>query len=397
MQWRQIARGKSGHKYTLIGVLLLAMTVGPIPGAVGAEFRSGAPQAILVEVETGATLYEKAADEKISPASMSKLMTLAIVFRALKAGQLRLSDEFIMSEHAWRTGGAPSRTSAMMVPVNTREPLDQLIQGIIVQSGNDASIAVAEGIAGSEQAFAALMNKEAKRIGLKNSSFANPTGLYDPDQIMTVRDLAILARYLIAEFPDYYKMFGQKEFPYRRHKFYNRNRLLSRDLGVDGLKTGHLERAGYGVVASAVRKGRRLIAVVAGLETSDDRWKEASRLIDWGFNGFGKFKLFNDGEVVGQARVWGGEKWFVPVAGRGDIRVLLPRDPAAQKVSAHVVYSGPLKPPVKRGDRVAVLEVVSVGGVSNEVPLYATEDIPPASKWRQGLDSLFHLAFGWVP
>lgn len=377
--------------------LLLPVSIAWALQAAAAEFRSGAPQAILVEAKTGATLYEKAADEQIAPASMSKLMTLAIIFRALKSGHLRLTDEFIMSEHAWRTGGAPSRTSAMMVPVNTSEPLDKLIQGIIIQSGNDAAIAVAEGIAGSEQAFADLMNKEARRIGLKNSSFANPTGLNHPEQLMTVRDLAILSRYLIAEFPDYYKMFGQKEFHYRRHKFYNRNRLLFRDIGVDGLKTGHLKRSGYGVVVSAKRGARRLIAVVAGLETQDDRWREAARLVEWGFEGFRKFKLFDDGEVVGQARVWGGAQWYVPVAGRGDIRVLLPRYPASQKLAAHVVYDGPLKPPVRVGDQVATLKVVSTSGVSNEVPLYATQDVPAASKWRQGLDSLFHLAFGWLP
>jgi serine-type D-Ala-D-Ala carboxypeptidase (penicillin-binding protein 5/6) len=381
----------------VFALIMLAAMVDAAPRALAAEFRSSAPQAMLMEAQTGATLYQKAADERIAPASMSKLMTLEIVFRALKSGHLKLTDEFIMSEHAWRTGGAPSRTSAMMVPVNTREPLDQLIQGIIVQSGNDAAIAVAEGIAGSERAFAELMNKEAKRIGLEHSTFANPTGLDHPDQLMTAHDLAILARYLIAEFPEYYKMFAQKEFHYRRHKFYNRNRLLFRDIGVDGLKTGHLARSGYGVVVSAKRDGRRLIAVVAGLETQDDRWREATRLVEWGFSGFRKFKLFNDGEVVGQARVWGGTQWYVPVAGHGDVRVLLPRYPASQKLTAHVVYDGPLKPPIRRGDQVATLEVVSTSGVSNQVPLFATEDVPPASKWRQGLDSLFHLAFGWLP
>jgi len=256
---------------------------------------------------------------------------------------------------------------------------------------------VAEGMAGSEEAFAQVMNKEARRIGLRNSTFANPTGLYHPDHLMTVRDLTILARHLITEFPEFYKLFRQKEFKYRRHRFYNRNRLLFMKLGVDGLKTGFITQAGHGVVASAVQDGRRLIAVVSGLATKKDRWREASRILEWGFRGFGTFKLFNDGEVVGQARVWGGAQWYVPVAGKGDVKVLLPRFPGSQRLTAHVVYNGPLKPPIREGDKIAKLRVLSSTGVRNEVPLYATENVAPAPTWRRGLDSLLHLAFGWIP
>lgn len=360
-------------------------------------FTTSARHAILIDAGSGAVLYAKKPDEPFPPASMSKLMTLALIFKALKAGQLHLEDEFIMSEHAWRTGGAPSGTSAMFVPVNTRVTLNDLVQGLIVQSGNDAAIAVAEGMAGSEDGFAKAMNVEAKRIGLTNSKFANPTGLYHPDQLMTARDLAKLASFLMTEYPKYYPLFSEKTFKYRRFTFRNRNQLLFKDLGVDGLKTGYIKESGYGITASAVQDGRRLIAVVAGLTSKNERWKEAERLIQWGFRGFRKFKLFNDGEVVGQARVWGGSQWFVPLAGHGDVRVLLPRFPADQKLHAQVVYKGPLKPPIKQGDKVADLRVTNPTGVTNIVPLYATEDVKVASTWWRGFDSAVHLAFGWLP
>jgi serine-type D-Ala-D-Ala carboxypeptidase (penicillin-binding protein 5/6) len=362
-----------------------------------AEFTTAARQAVLIEASSGAVLYEKNADQRFPPASMSKLMTLAVVFKAVKSGQLRLTDEFIMSENAWRTGGAPSRTSAMMVPVNTRATLEELIQGIVVQSGNDAAIAIAEGMAGSEQAFAKVLTQEAKRIGLKSSTFTNSTGLHHPDHLMTAHDLARLGQYLISQYPEFYKLFAQREFKYRRHNFVNRNRLLFMKMGVDGLKTGYIKEAGYGVIVSAVQDDRRLIAVVSGLPSAKERWREASRILQWGFRGFRPFKLFDNGEIVGQARVWGGSKWFVPVAGRGDVEVWLPRFPVNQKLAAHVVYDGPLKPPIKQGDAVARLRVESSTGARNEVELYATEDIELASTWRRGLDSLFHLAFGWLP
>jgi len=365
--------------------------------AAAAGFKTAAQNAILIDAKSGAVLFEKDADKRISPASMSKLMTLAVVFKAVKAGQLQMKDEFVMSVHAWRTGGAPSGTSAMMVPVNKRVTLNQLLQGIVVQSGNDAAIAVAEGLAGSEEAFANVMNAEAKRIGLQNSTFANPTGLEHPDHLMTVRDLATLGAHLIAEYPELYKLFAQKEFRYRRHLFRNRNRLLFMKLGVDGLKTGYISKAGHGVVASAVRDGRRLIAVVAGLKTKNERWTAARRMLNWGFRGFNSVKLFGAGEIVGQARVWGGERMFVSLSGKGNVKVLLPRFPVNQKLRAIVVYKGPLKPPIKQGDQIASLRVTNSSGVRNEVPLYATEDVKPAGTWWKGLDSLLHLGFGWLP
>jgi len=378
---------------------MVATAAVPTNCAVASEAapKTKARQAILLDVASGAVMFERDADERAPPASMSKLMTLAVVFRALKTGQLKLDDEFTMSENAWRNGGAPSGTSAMMVPINTREKLSELLLGIIVQSGNDAAMAVAEGIAGSEGAFAEMMNAEAKRIGLTSSTFRNATGLFHPEHLMTARDLGRLAVYLITTYPEYYPMFAEKEFKYRRHKFANRNPLVFLDIGVDGLKTGHLKVSGHGLVASARQGDRRLVLVVNGLETANDRREEGRRLLEWGFRGFNTFKLFDADEVIGQARVWGGEKLYVPLVGKGDVTVVLPRFPPNQRLRAEIFYKGPLKPPLKKGEEVAKLRVSSTGGATNEVPLYAAEAVERAGVVRRGLDSLAHLATSWIP
>lgn len=361
------------------------------------EFVTKAKQAILVDADTGAVLFQHNADQQMSPASMSKLAALAVIFHALKQEQIKLDDEFLVSVNAWRKGGGPSGTSAMLVPVNTKEKLELLLQGIVVQSGNDASIAVAEGMAGSEEAFARLMTEEGHRIGMTNSTFRNATGLYDPEHLTTARDLAILARYLIREYPEHYPRFAQREFQYRKHKpFANRNPLLSASLGIDGMKTGHIKEAGFGIVASAKQENRRLILVINGLERADDRKNEAIRLLEWGFKSFAEFKLFDSGEVVGQARVWGGNRMWVPLTGNGEVTVMLPRFPANQKLKAEIVYKGPLKTPIKKGDKVATLRVTSTTQAVNEVPLYADDDVEPAGLMKKGVDTLLHMAFRWA-
>jgi D-alanyl-D-alanine carboxypeptidase (penicillin-binding protein 5/6) len=355
-----------------------------------------APHAIVMDASSGAVLAQKDADTLRPPASMSKLMTLAVVFRALKEGKLQPGDEFKMSVNAWRTGGAPSRTAAMFVPVNSKVTLAELLQGVIVQSGNDAAIALAEGIAGSEPAFAKLMEAEARRIGLAHSTFRNATGLPHPEHLMSVRELAMLARHLILTYPEYYPQFSQREFRYRRYRFINRNPLLGEN-GVDGMKTGHLQVAGYGLVASAKQGERRLIVVVAGLKTPPQRKTEAARILDWGFRNSGDFRIFDAGEVVGSARVWGGTRMFLPLVGNGEISIVLPRFPSNQRLRGEIVYNSPLKPPIRRGDRVATLRVTSTSRAQNEVPLYAAEDVEPGGLVRRGLDSLLHLGTRWLP
>lgn len=351
-----------------------------------------AQRAILIDAGNGAILFQHRADDLAPPASMSKLMTLAVVFKALKDGKIKLTDEVVMSVNAWRKGGAPSGTSAMMVPVNTKATVDELIQGIAIQSGNDACIAIAESMAGNEANFAKLMTQEARRIGLTRSSFANATGLHNDNHLMTARELAQLARFLMTEYPDYYRVFSQKEFLYRKHKFYNRNPLLFLGIGADGLKTGQTKEAGFGLVGSAVQNGKRLIVVVAGLANAADRKTEAQKMLDWGFKSISQIKIFEAGEIVGQARVWGGERMYVPLAGEGDITMSLPKYPANQRLSAEIVYRAPLKPPIKKGDPVATLRIQSTSSAAAEIPLYAQEDVAEAGLAWRGIDSLVIMA-----
>jgi len=366
-----------------------------------AQFTTKAEYAFLMDYESGAVLYDKNGDKVMFPASMSKLMTLAVLFGQLKSGKLTKQSTFTVTENAWRKGGAPSGTSAMFAPLGTKNTpslvtVEDLIQGIIVQSGNDACIITAEGIAGAEEAFAEMMNDYARKIGMAKSNFVNSTGLPDPRHISTARELAILARHLITEYPDYYPYFKQKEFAYRTHKFYNRNPLVALNIGADGLKTGNTDESGFGLVASTLNEGRRLILVINGMESASDRKDEAVKLLNWGANSFKKTELFAEGAIVGEARVWGGVKRFVELRGDGPVKVLLPVVMQDKKLKAEIAYFGPLKPPVKTGDKVAELVVTVDGGVSNRVPLYAAEDIEPGGVVSQGFDSLVMLAFGWL-
>ena len=231
----------------------------------------------------------------------------------------------------------------------------------------------------------------------RSSVFKNATGLFHPEHQMTARELAMLARYLIREYPEQYNLFALREFQYRKHKFINRNPLLNLVNGVDGLKTGFIKEAGYGMVASAKQENRRLIVVVSGLATADELREDARRLLDWGFKGFAEAKLFDAGEVVGHARVWGGQHMFVPLTGNGEVNVWLPRMPANQKLRASIVYKWPLKGPLAKGDQVAMLRVISSTDAMSEVPLYVAEDVARAGTLRRGLDSLLCLATRWLP
>ena len=385
----------------LVG-LLLALASGAYAQQAG-EFITRAKTAILLDYESGSVVFQKQADELVAPASMSKLMTLAVLFRALKDGKITLDTPLKTSENAWRTGGAPSGTSAMFIPINTTTPVSELIQGIVVQSGNDACITVAEGLGGTVAKFADMMTAEARRIGLQKSTFANPTGLSDPKQLMTARELAVLARYLIREYPEHFPVFGQREFNYRKHRFINRNPLLG-EAGVDGMKTGHTKDAGYGMVVTA-RVGedqRRLIGVVMGLADEKERKTDTKRLLEWGAKSIAKARLFEASETVGYARVWGGSAMYVPLQGKGAIDVVLPKFPAGQKLKGEIIYQGPLKPPVKTGSEIAILRITStVPGhaeplATSEVPLYATADVEPAGfSWR-GIDALLVYAMSLV-
>lgn len=359
-------------------------------------FDTKAKHAILMNVDADLIFYEKDADALMPPASMSKLMTLAVVFRELKAGHIKLDDQFKVSVHAWRDGGAPSGSSAMFAPLNSTVSVEDLIRGVTVQSGNDACIILAEGISGSEDAFVKEMNKYAKEIGLTKSHFENSTGLPADGHVMTARELALLADYLIKNYPEYYHYFGEKEFVYGKWRFTNRNPLVFEDLGVDGLKTGFIEDAGYGLVASAVRDNQRVILVVSGLNTKKEREEEPRKLLEWGFKSFKPYRLFDQGEKVSDALVWGGTRHYVPLVGNENIDIILPFNTSGQ-VTAQIVYDGPIKAPIRKGDQVATLRVTAADTkATNDIPLYAGEDVGQSNFAMRGLDSLFVLAFGWM-
>lgn len=361
------------------------------------EFTTKAQSGILMDSGADLVLYEKDADRQIPPASMSKLMTLAVVFRELKSGRITLDDTFTVSEHAWRTGGAPSGTAAMFAPLGSPINVSDLIQGVTVQSANDGALILAEGIGGTEGGFVKMMNDYAKQIGLTGSKFANPTGLPAEGHLMTARDLALLSKHIIETYPEYYHYFAQKEFGYRdKFTFRNRNPLVWADIGVDGLKTGYTQEAGYGLVSSAKRGDQRLVLVLTGLENKGDREKESRRVLEWGFKSFRPFRLFEDGQQVSDALVWGGEKHYVPLVGDGAIDLLLPAS-ATGAVSGEIIYEGPIKAPIKKGDQIATLKVKSADlAAINEIPLYAGEDINSSGFAMRGINSLLVLAFGWL-
>lgn len=361
------------------------------------EFTTKAQSGILLDSGADLVLYEKDADKQIPPASMSKLMTLAVVFRELKAGRITLDDTFTVSEHAWRTGGAPSGTAAMFAPLGSPITVSDLIQGVTVQSANDGALILAEGIGGTEGGFVKMMNDYAKQIGLTGSNFVNPTGLPAEGHLMTARDLALLSKHIIDTYPEYYHYFAQKEFRYRdKFTFRNRNPLVWADIGVDGLKTGYTEEAGYGLVSSAKRGDQRLVLVLTGLENKGDRESESRRVLEWGFKSFRPFRLFEDGQQVSEALVWGGEKHYVPLVGDGAIDLLLPAS-ATGAVTGEIIYEGPIKAPIKKGDQIATLKVQSADlAAINEIPLYAGEDINSSGFAMRGIDSLLVLAFGWL-
>ena len=380
----------------LIGAVGAAAYSFAAPAQAPGGFETKAKHAILMNADANLVLFEKDPDTLMPPASMSKLMTLAVVFRELKAGRLKLEDQFKVSEHAWRTGGAPSGSSAMFAPLNSMVSVSDLIQGITVQSGNDSCIILAEGIAGSEEAFAKKMNEYAKEIGLTKSHFVNSTGLPAEGHVMTARELAMLAHYLMVTYPEDYHYFGQKDFKFGKYTFTNRNPLIFSDLGVDGLKTGFIEEAGYGLVASAKRDDQRVIIVVSGLNTKKEREEEPRKLLEWGFKSFKPYRLFDQGEKVSDALVWGGTRHYVPLVGNENIDIILPFNTSGQ-VTAQIVYDGPIKAPIRKGDQVATLRVTAADTkATNDIPLYAGEDVGQSNFAMRGLDSLFVLAFGWM-
>lgn len=346
----------------LTGALTAALA---IAGAAVAEVTTKAPHAIIMDYETGAVLLEKDADRPVPPSSMSKLMTAAIVFERLKTGQLKLTDEFPVSEKAWRMEG-----SKMWTRVDTKIPLEALLNGVIVQSGNDACVVIAEGIAGSEEAFADLLTKKAREWGLNNSTFTNSTGWPDDNHKMSTRDLALLARKIIKDYPEYYAFYAKKDFTWEKIRQPNRNPLLYSFKGADGLKTGHTEAAGYGLVGSAEIDGSRRIIVVNGLTSEKERAAETERLMRIAFNDFSKRTLYDKGAIAGDALVFAGTAPSVPLVAGEPISMIVSRADAAA-ISAKILYEGPVEAPVDEGQQIGILRITAGQGDAREFPLYA--------------------------
>ena len=347
-----------------------------------------AREAILIDATTGAVLLEKDADAPMPPASMSKIMTVYMVFTRLEEGRLSLDDTLPVSERAWKMGG-----SKMFVEVGSEIRVEDLLQGVIVQSGNDACIVLAEGLAGSEEAFAEAMTEKAREIGLTDSNFTNATGWPDPDHRTTARDLATLALRTIRDFPDYYHYYGEKEFVWSEIRQGNRNPLLYKTVGADGLKTGHTEEAGYGLTASAVQGDRRLILVVSGLESVRERSEESERLLRWGFREFDNYALFKANDTVDEAPVWLGEATTVPLVANEDLVLTLTRN-ARKGMKVSVNYASPIPAPIEQGQQLAQLVVTPSEGDAVSFPLYAGASVAQKGPFGRLVSAVQFLIFG---
>ena len=381
----------------IIGFGLAGASIAANNSVQGAKKEEGydidAPTAILIDAKSGSILFEKNADELRAPSSMLKLMTAEVIFNAITNGKIKLDEEYRVSANAWRRGGAASGGSTMFAELNSKIKVDDLLHGALIQSGNDACIALAEGSAGNENDFTQVMTERARELGLNQSTFGNATGLPDPRNKMTVRELGKLARHIILSYPEFYKLFNEREFTWNKIRQQNRNPLLTMLEGADGLKTGFTKEGGYGLVGSAVQNGIRLIVVVNGLEDPDDRASEAKKLLEWGFRNFEPRTLFAAEQAVGYAKVFGGDSRSVKLASPEPIDVMVPRS-GTDKLIARVVYNGPVRAPIQPGQRVGVLRIWRGNNVALEAPLYAAEQVGQGSTTRRAIDGASELVIG---
>ncbi len=365
-------------------VVLIAFAAG-LPARAN---ETSAQEAILIDMSTGTVLFQKNADETTYPSSMTKMMTMYMVFKKLAEGGLSLDATLPVSEKAWRMGG-----SKMFVEVDTRVLVEDLIRGVVVQSGNDATIVLAEGISGSEEAFAIDMTDQAHEIGMTGSTFRNASGWPDPEHVTTVRDLATLAIRTIEDFPEYYPYYAETTFTFSDIEQSNRNPLLYTASGADGLKTGHTEAAGYGLTASAERDGRRLVLVINGVESSAERAREAERLIEWGFREFDAYALLDAGETVTDAEVWLGDENTVPLVIEEDLVITMSRE-ARREMTVKAVFEGPIPAPIVQGTPIATLVLEAPNMETVEVPLVAGADVGELSMFSRLGAAISYLVFG---
>ena len=380
---------------TLKNKLVCGVFAGILMSSIGQAYalETTARNVVLMDYDTGQILFAKDHQKMVPPASMSKLMTIYIIFSKLKDGSLSLDDTFTVSENAWRKGGAASGGSTMFLNIGENVRVEDLIKGIIIQSGNDACIVAAENLAGSEEDFAVEMNKMARKIGLKNSSFANSTGLPDPNHRMSVEDLAILARHIIKEFPGYYYLFSQKTFTHNNITQGNRNPLLYSMPGADGLKTGHTEEAGFSLTASVKRGDRRLIEVMTGTKSNKERSEESGKIMNYGFREFDNYDVLEQGQKVADIPVWFGEQKEVGLVVAENLKLTMKRNKAAD-VKMTAVYDKPVKAPIKKGDKLGVVRIEIPGQPNLEVPLLADGDVAKLGFFGKISENLKYLLLG---
>jgi serine-type D-Ala-D-Ala carboxypeptidase (penicillin-binding protein 5/6) len=406
MRWREVCFWGVLARLATAGMLVAVATLGLIadstialraaPSLTGDKnnsFQTSVPNAILIEAQSDSVLFEKNADQPVEPASLAKLMTLEYVFNEIAHGRLKLDDQFTISENTWRKGGAPSRGSTMFAAIHSQVSLSDLIQGIIVDSANDACMAIAEKLAGSEQAFGDMLTKRARAIGLIHSTFTNSTGYSDPGLRVTVRDLAELSRHIIQTYPQFYPDFAQRDFTWNKIHQENRNPLLGMGIGADGLKTGETPQAGYGLAGSAVQDDERLIVVLTGARSDKERADEARKMLDWGFHTFQSRILFAAGGTIGSAKVFGGNRSYVPLVAGGPIRVMVPRDSDAD-LSARIDYTGPVPAPISKGQPIGTLKVWRGEDLALEAPLEAAEDVGEGTMSQRAMDGATELIIG---
>ncbi len=347
-----------------------------------------AKQAYIIDYETGQVLLDKDAGEKMPTSSMSKTLTGYVVFKALDGGKITLDQEFPVSEKAWRMEG-----SKMFMPLGSMVKVEDLIRGMLIQSGNDAAVTLAEGVAGSEEAFVQEMNKTAQDLGMKDSHFMNASGWPDPDHYSTAHDLALLGRAVIHDFPKYYKYDSEIEFTYNNIKQGNRNPLLYKNIGADGIKTGHTDSGGYGLIGSGTKDGRRVIMVLNGMESMDERAQESTRLLEWALNSFTNRDVVQKGMKAADAPVVMGMERSVPLIVDQDLKLTVPRlDQTA--IRAEATFKAPLEAPVAMGDKIGTLRIDIAGMNTIELPLIAGKDIPRKGFFPALLEKAERVIFG---
>jgi D-alanyl-D-alanine carboxypeptidase (penicillin-binding protein 5/6) len=395
---RRVLAGRGLH-YAATGVLIAALALAGARAAPVAapkkdnSYQTSIPAAIVLDPDTDSVLFDKNADQPVAPASLAKLMTLEFLFNEIKQGRVKLDDAYIISDNAWRKGGAPSHGSTMFAAIHSRVKVSDLLQGIIVDSANDACIAIAEALAGNEATFGAMLTKRARAIGLEHSTFTNSTGFSDPNLRVTVREMADLARHIMQDYPDFYPYFAARDFTWNNIRQQNRNPLLGMGIGADGLKTGEASEAGFNLVGSAVQDNFRLIVVVTGAKSDKERSDEAKKLLDLGFHGFEARVLFAEGQTIGAAKVFGGDSSYVPLVGPGTIRVMMPRN-NSERLLARIVYTGPVPAPVTKGQSIGKLKVWRGDNLALEVPLQAADDIGTGSMSQRAMDGATELMIG---